>query len=153
MGDYPPFPGAVERFTNFLRANDAAGELAWVVPDDVALIPPRLFLRPRGCDAALKRAQRDYRLACDRRFGVELGVLCRLGAGLCCFVYGPDDEDEAARRMMPDGLKLTLPHRFPEAELARGRLQWAFVSRRSRRWREQKLFLFHQESHPPSGAR
>lgn len=48
MGDYPPFPGAVERFTNFLRANDAAGELAWVVPDDVALIPPGSSSAPGG---------------------------------------------------------------------------------------------------------
>ena len=144
MGDYPPFPRAVERLSEFLRANDAAGELAWVVPDDTALIPPRLFLRPRGRDAALEQARRDYQRACDRRLGVDLRILCRLGGTTCCFVYAPHDEAEAARRLMPDGLKLTLPQRLGEAELARGRFEWFVLSLRSLRWRDQRLALFYQ---------
>jgi hypothetical protein len=147
MKDYPPFDRAVERFRNFLGSGGFPQEIAWVAPEDAALIGPYLFIKFPDPDPARNRARSDYQAGCERDLGVLLGVLCKAGAKLCCYVYSPQDEGESARRMMPDGLKLTYPTPMRHAYPIRNRWQWQ--QRRFDRWSKRcdsrKMHLFDRE--------
>lgn len=145
MGDYPTFEQAVEQLRAFLESQGLPREIAWVRPRDVALIGRDLSIRLPCANAARERAGSDYLRGCRQRLGVLLGVLCRVDAQVCCFVYIPQDEDESSRHLMPDGLKLTIPISVPEARAVVDRLEWHLARWQSRRWRSQKIQLFQRE--------
>jgi hypothetical protein len=147
MMDYPPFEQAVGRFRDFLQSQGVSGDVAWVTPADAFVIPPRIFVRTPEPDLSFDRARRDYQRACDRRLGVEMGVLCWLDGRVYCFIYAPQDKDESGRRMMPDGLKLTVPMGRRQGRAVGKGWPWFFLRWLSRRWQDPMMDLFHQE--PP----
>lgn len=145
MENYPAFEQAVEEFRSFLKSEDLPEEIAWVNPDDAVLINKRIVIRMPDANIARSRALSDYLRGCRRGLGVELGVLCQINVSVCCFVYMPQDEDEAARHLMPNGLKLTHPVPVPNALIVTNCLEWLLAKWLSRRWHSQVVLLFHQE--------
>jgi hypothetical protein len=139
MDDYPAFDDAIDRFRRFLDAR----QIVWLIPDDVALVPPRLYARWPHANNAEASARARYEEACRMRLGIELGVICQLDDQLGCFVYAPSDEEEASCHQMPDGLKLSRPEPIPVATGVDQKLRWRYLAWRSRRWQSRKLSLFH----------
>lgn len=108
---YPAFNVALARFRAFAAEHGLSGEPAFVTGDRA------LFNRDHLCvtaDALLAdaAARSAYEQAVARRLGVSIGALGELPDGrLGVYVYGPTTENEAARLIYPNGLKMTFPER------------------------------------------
>jgi hypothetical protein len=102
-----------------------------------------LYVRKPHPPASQAVAARRYRKAVSRRLGVVLSGRCTLDDQLCAYVYGPADEDEAARLMFPDGLKMSVLQPLPMASAAHG-LTWPMLRLRefaspNRRWKNDSF--------------
>src|SRR4051812_29793615 len=117
MKDYLSFEQAVERLRFFLKSDGLPDVIVWVHPNSVVLVRDIFFISSAPSDGAWEWARSQYQLGCDRGIGVELGALCQIKGAVCCFVYLPQDEDEAVRHLMPDGLKLIHPVPVPDAQV------------------------------------
>jgi hypothetical protein len=106
--DYPPFTDALARFRSFLDEQGYRGPIGWVFPNDVLLVGGQWIVRPRSQPLVVEEVASAYQRAAGRRLGVKLGVLCREGDDLWCYIYGPADRIEAEHCLMPDGLKLSV---------------------------------------------
>src|SRR5437764_11445966 len=111
MDDQPPenFDDAVSQFLKFLRDANFAESVAWVFPEDVVLADGSIYLKMPLAPENVEGARRKYREGLRQGLGIELGVVCKLGACACSLVYFPKDEDEAQRSLMGYGLKITHP--------------------------------------------
>ena len=140
--DYPSFDVALERFRDFASAQGAPTEVLFVSPKDVVILGGELYVRRPDAKASRAVAARRYQ-AISRQLGVVLSGRCTLGDHLCAYVYGPADEDEAARLMFPDGLKISVLQPLPTASAANG-LTWAMLRVRefaseNRRWKNESF--------------
>jgi hypothetical protein len=143
--DDPTFDEAILRYQEFLESQGWFGAIVWIRPADAALIGSELFLWLPEPSTGRERARADYSRACDRELGVESGLLCQAGAISFCFVYGPRNEDESQRHLMPDGLKLSFPIPVPTARIVVEPREWRRIKIQSRPWASRKASLFHQE--------
>src|SRR5262249_17485359 len=123
--DYPPFTEALARFRRFLNEQGHLGSIGWLCPSDVLLISRSWIIRPRPPDEVAEEVARAYHLGAIRRLGVLLSVLCSEGETIWCYIYCPADETEAELRMMPDGLKLSVPMPIREGRRASNDQEWS----------------------------
>ena len=103
------FVDAVTKFQEFLKANKYSAEIVWVQPDDVLLTDKRLFyVRVSLPHAREKMAQQMYEEGIARQRGVLFRTICDLDGATGSHVWVPASDDEAARSLMPSGLKLSV---------------------------------------------
>jgi hypothetical protein len=122
--DYPSFADALARLRSFLDGQGHPAAIGWLFPRDTLLVGGCWLLRPRPQDRVLEEVVAAYQAAAARRLGVRFAVLCATGGRLWCYVYGPADRTEAEHRLMPDGLKLSVPVSVPEARLVPDEREW-----------------------------
>src|SRR5438045_2133542 len=130
--DYPPFADALERLRHFLRCCEAPHFIRWVAFLDVAFVNGRIYLWPRSDELATAAAESKYAAASERRLGVQLAGLCQLNTVSYCYVYRPSNRIEAERTMMPDGLKLLVPHPLPTGILIENKEEWKRIRSQDR---------------------
>jgi hypothetical protein len=125
--DYPEFPEAVCRLQRFLRDCKVPENIDWVRFSNVAWVGGRLYIWPLPRDRALAFARAEYECALNQRPGVMLAALGRAGATVYCYVYQPSSKVEAEYRLMPDGLKLSVPTPLWEATVVCDQSQWQLL--------------------------
>ena len=87
------FERAVDDFREFLRKQGYVGPLKWIAPAHVAFWFGELLIRPSSDGEA--HAEQVFDRGYQRGFGVALEAIAKLGHSICCFVFAPDDADDA----------------------------------------------------------
>jgi hypothetical protein len=100
------FGEAVDQFRNFLRRQGRVGPTAWIVPADVAFWFNELLIRPRS-DGEI-HAEQLFNRAVQRGLGVSIEAIAKLDHSICCFVFAPDDADDAADHFVAPPLTLKI---------------------------------------------
>jgi hypothetical protein len=107
-GEKTNFEDSVTKFQEFLKANQYSGDIVWVQPDDVLLTGKRLvYVRVSVPNAREKLTRQIYEEGMGRQRGVLFGTICEVGGTTCAYVWAPGSDDEAARALMPVGLKMS----------------------------------------------
>lgn len=134
------FADAVGKFRAFLCAQGHAGPLVWIVPTDAMFWFDELLIRPSSHAAA--HAAQLFEQAAQRGFGVSLEGIAKLNDGICCYVFAPDDLEDAGANFVAPLLTMRVRQNI---RLARepNPLLWWFVKRMaSRRTRSRSLQCF-----------
>ncbi len=134
------FGEAVDDFREFLRKQGHVGPLAWIVPADVAVWFDELLIRPRRDGEAL--AKRVFDKAQQRGFGVALEAIAKLDHSICCFVFAPDDADDAADHFVAPPLTMKVRQDLKTAREPGPALWWFATSVASRGARSRVLQFF-----------
>ena len=87
------FGQAVDDFREFLRKQGHVGPLTWIVPANVVFWLGELLIRPSTNGEA--HAEQVFDRGYQRGFGVALEAIAKLDHSICCFVFAPDDADDA----------------------------------------------------------
>lgn len=131
MSNCPPFAEAVQSFRRFLADQGCSDQIRWIWREDIC------SRRAPGSQRSWNRSvyvhlagtsetslvERYYNSGLNRGPGLSLEVFC-VAAGLsCCFVYVPEDEEDASYRMI-SGLKLSVPTSPILAVAVRHSLLW-----------------------------
>jgi hypothetical protein len=137
------FDEAVMKFGDFLKANRFPREIVWVQPEDVLLTGKRLVhVRVYSQETREKMARKTYEEGMPRRLGVLLGTICEMGSTTCSFVWAPESKDEAARALMPVGLKLRASLDKIRGIPVKSGLWWMYLKYRHRRKQGLREELF-----------
>lgn len=117
------FREAEDRFRHFLADHGCVGPILWVTPDDVGFLVGHLIVRPRR-ESAL-RADRLFCHAVQRGYGVALEAMARLEESICCFVFAPDNCDDAGDHFVAPPLTMKLRDDLRAARRANRLEMWA----------------------------
>lgn len=103
------FLDAVGRFERFLQNAGYPGHVRWIRPRDVVLVTDRrIFIRVRN-NPSDQYVRDAFDLATRAGRGILFAALCSLERATCCYVWVPQDKNEAADHLMSDKLKLSAP--------------------------------------------
>jgi hypothetical protein len=133
MGDRMLFDEAVKKFREFLHTQGHSGPLQWIAPGDVAFWCGELLIRRRN--GAEDHAKHVFDRAQERGFGVSIQAIARLDHSICCFVFAPDDAEDAARHFVAPPLTMKVHQGLRPAQEPSGLLWWAATTLRSTRAR------------------
>lgn len=104
------FGAAVERFQEFLRANDYSTKILWVMPQDV-LVTGKRFIYVRVPIPSINelKARQMYEEGVAEGRGLLMTTVCRMSASTCCYIWFPNSTEEVPQGIWPrDGsLKLS----------------------------------------------
>jgi len=110
MSDIPPFDQAVARYQDFLASLRLPGEIQWIFREDISVkYWGRTWVRVPIPAINLVCARQLYDVGRQRDIGVLLNLFCILNQTACCYVWIPNNEEEA-NRMLLRGLKLSVPN-------------------------------------------
>lgn len=135
----PSFSEAINRFRQFIEEQGLSSDLLWLFREDVVDRWPKTYLRiPTTDDGTLVEFLYDVGL--KRGLGVHLNVFCLHEGRPCCYIWVPENEEDASYRML-SGLKLSVPEQ-PDRRIVLpvgSRLRWIWLRswgalRRKRRW-------------------
>ena len=121
----PNFEAEIARFQQFLRVNQFSEKILWIQPKDLLITGKRLlYVRSPVPKAREIVAQQTFEKGIGQGRGVLLKALFELHGKSFCFVWVPENDDEAARALMPAGVKLSIyTDRIPVTAV-RSRLLW-----------------------------
>ncbi len=152
------FEDAIAAFLGFLERDKVANHVEWIFPEDLQVLDGRFYVREPLSFENLDRAGAKYRDGLERGLGIELSVICWKDDCACSSVYVPQDDQEAALRLMPVGLPTRLKLSYPinggwngepqsrderrNAVPVRGRLRWFFLRRKAAENEAMKMQLF-----------
>jgi hypothetical protein len=134
------FDEAVEKFREFLRTQGHSGPLQWIAPGDVAFWCGELLIRPK-IDAEA-HAHHVFNRAQERGFGVSIEAIAKLDHSICCFVFAPDNAEDAARSFVAPPLTMKVRQDLRPAQEPSGFLWWAATTLRSTNARRRDLQVF-----------
>ena len=136
---------AVEQFREFLRTQGHADILQWIGPNDVAFWCGELLIRPRvNADA---HAEEVFSRASERGVGVSIEAVAKLDPSICCFVFAPDDAEDAANSFVAPPLTMKLRQDLKRAQEPSRLLWWTATTIRSSRARSRALQFFGYDLH------
>src|SRR5579862_7740297 len=118
------FAEANEQFRRFLCEQGHSDPILWITPSDLLWRGSTLLIRPRP-EAAVE-TERMFNQAAERGYGVALDAVARLGRSLCCFVFAPDDAEDAASHFVAPPLTMKVRQELRPARRA-GPFQWWFA--------------------------
>ena len=137
MAGYPTFDEAEQELRTFLERQGHPGPLVWIFREDVLWEWRRLFVRLPLPEDQRALTRQSYEQAVGRGFGVKLQALARMGATSVCYLWAPDDEQDAMNTMTPrDHLKVYLHDPLIQGVGVTRRWRWALLRLRSRLRRE-----------------
>ena len=141
------FDDAVASFREFLRKAGLPEQIIWISPIDAALIPgSALYIKPQPPDIGVAHAREKYDLGIAAGRGVLFAALCKLRNATCCFVWFPNDADEAQRSLMPKSGGLKMRAAAAEFRLrvksVRNSIFWKVLQARHRDGSNLRDFLF-----------
>jgi hypothetical protein len=137
------FGDAVEQFREFVRTQGHVGPLLWIVPEDVTFWFGELLIRPRGTTE--RHAQELFDQASGRGFGLSIEGIARLDHSLCCFVFAPDDAEDAATHFVKPPLTMKVRQELKVAREPGFFVWWLARSLASKRARSRALQFFGYE--------
>ena len=107
---YPRFPSAVSQLRALLATKFWPAEIVWLDHTAIAVRDKELLVNPRRAltDAKVARA---YDQAITEQFGVLLAGLAHDHTFSYCYLWAPATARQREERMMPNGLKLSVPLR------------------------------------------
>jgi hypothetical protein len=135
-----PFEQSVEQFREFLRTQGHSGPLLWIRPNDVAFWCGELLIRPRIVAEA--HAKEVFERALERGFGVSVEAVAKLDHSICCFVFAPDDQEDAADSFVAPPLTMKVRQDLKHAQQPSRLLWWAATTMRSTGARSRVLQFF-----------
>jgi|JI8StandDraft_1071087.scaffolds.fasta_scaffold149178_2 hypothetical protein len=131
--DYPTFEEAVEQLRGLAIRQGAPETLLFLEPSDIVLRGQRAYVHPQSAQRAWLKAERSYKRASERQFGVLLLGLCQLRGALCVCTASPADSEDASSRLYPNGLKLSIREPLLEALHTAG-LRWWLLKLQEQLW-------------------
>jgi hypothetical protein len=134
------FDEAVQQFREFLRTQGHSGPLQWIAPIDVAFWCGDLLILPRS--GAEAHAYDVFNRAQERGFGVSIEAVAKLDHSICCFVYAPNDAEEAAQRFVAPPVTMKVRQDLRPAQAPSRLLWWAATTLRSTHSRSRDLQFF-----------
>jgi len=144
------FGQAVEQFREFLRTQGHSGPLMWIGPRDVAFWFGELLIRPRGGTEI--HAEKLFNQAFQRGFGVSIEGIAKLDQRICCFVFAPDDAEDAATNFVVPPLTMKVRQELKTAREPGSVLWWLAGRLSSKRARSQALQFFGHDLDRRSGT-
>ena len=137
------FEADVCSFQEFLRGNGSPEKIIWIQPEDILLTGKRLFyLKTPVPESRGSAARQAYEAGLRRGLGVLFLTICELENATCCYVWTPENEEEAAQALMPVGLKMSIKADKISAIPVPSHLLWLLLRFRYRRRQANKGFLF-----------
>jgi hypothetical protein len=129
----PPYDESLAAFVHALEVQGFSTDLVWVFREDITNCIRDYWIREPVpfANARLARAYFEYGRSQGR--GVTLEVVCRLGGRSACYVWVPEDDEEASYAMQRP-IKLMVPAEPVEGFPVRSRLRWRWL-RWYHRWR------------------
>jgi len=134
------FEQAVEQLREFLLKQGHTGPLQWIAPGDVAFWCGEFLIRPRS--GAEAHAQRVFNRGQERGFGVSIEAVAKLDHSICCFVFAPDNPEEAGRCFVAPPLTMKVRQDLRSAQEPSRLLWWAATTLRSSRTQSGALQFF-----------
>lgn len=113
---YPAFEEAASQLRALLSAQGWPRDIHWLTGQRVFGDHRHIVIRVGGSDS-LSRIAEAYRAAVGRSFGVLLYGVARDRQRSYCALWAPATREQAARLLMPDGLKLSLTAHPPGISL------------------------------------
>ena len=145
------FQQAIDEFREFLRSQGHSDPLHWIAPGDVAFWGRQLLIRPgSGAEAHARRA---FDWAQERGFGASIEAIAKLDQRICCFVFAPDDAEEAASCFVAPPLTMKVRKDLRPARQPSRLLWWAATTLRSSRARCRDLQFFGYDLDPSHNAK
>ena len=117
------FSQAIDRFREFLGEQGHAGPLIWIRPTDLRFWMDAVLVRPS--DESTRHAEKLFVSAAERGFGVALEGLVRLDHSICCFVFAPDDAEDAASHFVAPPITMKVRSPLKSAHEAHAIQWWA----------------------------
>jgi len=115
------FAEANEQFTRFLRDQGHCDPIVWITPSDLLWWGSALLIRPRP--EATVETERMFNEATEKGYGVALEAVARLDHRICCFVFAPDDPEDAASHFVAPPITMKVRQELRSAEKP-GTFQW-----------------------------
>jgi len=116
------FDEAVEEFRKFLLTQGHSGPLQWIAPSDVAFWCGELLIQPKI--EAEAHALHVFNRAQERGFGISIEVIAKLDHSICCFVFAPDDAEDAAQNFVAPPLTMKVRQNLRRAQEPSRFLWW-----------------------------
>jgi len=125
--------------------NGYSQNVVWVTPGDVLLSDNRLvYVKPPVADGSTKLARQLFDAGITEGRGVLLAALCETSNKAFCYVWVPGSETEAEQRLMPRGVKMSVP--FGNSRLrgvtVHNSVKWLYLRFKHRRHQQFKHELF-----------
>lgn len=137
------FGRAVDDFREFLRKQGYVGPLKWIAPAHVAFWFGELLIRPSSDGEA--HAEQVFDRGYQRGFGVALEAIAKLDHSICCFVFAPDDADDAGDHFVAPPITMKVRQDLKAAREPGPALWWLATSVSSRDARSRALQFFGYE--------
>ena len=138
------FDEAVASFREFLEKYGWSTQLLWVRPGDVLLdLHRRMLIKVPVPAENEDLARSTFDRGLETQLGVLFAALCQVPGGTCCYVWTPENPDEAERGLMPTGLKLSVREgENLEGKQIKNGLYWRWMKWRYRKHQQHKALLF-----------
>ena len=139
------FEESLVQFRTFLSDQGYSDNILWVTAEDVLLSRKRLIYFKESVfltnDTALRRL---FDSAISEAKEILLAALCEFDDKTLCYAWVPADEAEAEYRLMPKGVKMSVPVNGGrlKAKLVRSQLKWRYLRVKYRRQQLFKDWLF-----------
>jgi hypothetical protein len=105
----PDFDGALERFRAFLRQNNYAENIVWVMPEDILLTgKPFLYVRLPIPAENERRIRRMYDDGVAQGRGLVMATVCRMNQSTYCYLWFPKSAEEIPQGIWPTNGDLKL---------------------------------------------
>lgn len=137
---YPTFLEAIESFRKFLIEQNQTDKIVWIDVENVVLVNYKIWINKINFEQSYYKAQEKYNLGTKKAVGIELSTICRLGDNICCYVFVPNDKEDALNRLIWGNLKLAVREKLPVAKQVWFSWQWKLLKKYKS---NHKSFLFH----------
>jgi hypothetical protein len=117
------FRQAVDRFRAFLGEQCHAGTIIRIRPSDLRFWMDKPLVRPS--DESTRHAEDLFVRAANRGFGVAFEGLVRLDHSIYCFVFAPDDGEDAASHFIAPPITMKVRDPLKSAGEANAIQRWA----------------------------
>ncbi len=123
--EVPDFDNAIRQLKTFLAGQNVSTDLVWVFREDVVSYKLRLYVRASLPNDNDDLAASLYERGLVRDLGVRLEVLCLLGSRPCCYIWLPEDREDAGYSLLlMSKFIISVPTELPHARPVKNRLAW-----------------------------
>jgi len=122
----PPFDESLTAFLSALEMQGFSKDLVWVFREDITNCIHDYWIREPVPAVNAKLARDYFEYGREQGRGVTLEAVCRLGGRSACYVWVPEDDEDASYAMQRP-LKLMMPAEPVEGIPVRSGLWWRWL--------------------------
>jgi len=116
------FAQAEQDFRKFLASQGHTGPLCWVLPEDIYVWRGRWYVKPSP-EAGHVSSNR-FALADAAGFGVALIAVAQVDHSICCYVFAPDNAEDAAYNFVAPPITMKVHTPLPVALVPNAFERW-----------------------------